>query len=282
MRWRFAALAALWGLVSTFSASATSLVRMSVEQLTQASAAIVRGRAVAQLSHWNAAHTQIVTLTTVAVEATLKGSAPASVLIQQPGGTVGRIRTFVPGTVRFYPQAQYVLFLEPAEPGSSHYLLVGMMQGSYRLFRDPKTGQERVINPMGGFFFSNRAGGGAPALPQTIPLSQFQKQVSSAAEAPIAIPSGTALPMVVRSVKFDGVGRLLLEGRITADLFPNRHLVIPAGSRVEGYATRRADQEWIVRWTSVSIRGREARISTARDSLPASGLRGQQVTAIVR
>ena len=101
--------------VAALPALATSLVRLSLDQLTQASSAVLQGRVVSQASQWNAQRTEIVTLTTVAVDQNVKGNTPATVVVEQLGGTVGRMHVAVPGTMHFFPQTRYELFLQPSE-----------------------------------------------------------------------------------------------------------------------------------------------------------------------
>src|SRR5712692_5436265 len=102
MKIRVFALAAIFGGVLAPRAGATTLVRLSLEQLTEASSAIVRGRVVSQESRWNPHHTRIVTFTTLAVAETMKGAPGSTVVVEQLGGTVGNIRVHVSGTVHFH------------------------------------------------------------------------------------------------------------------------------------------------------------------------------------
>ncbi|MGH9430579.1 MAG: hypothetical protein ACRD3T_03470 [Terriglobia bacterium] len=271
--------------VAVFAATAvaTSLVELSVQQLTQASTVIIRGHAVNQVSRWNASHTGIETLTTIAVDQKAKGQPASTVVVRQIGGTVGRIREYVPGTVRFLPETGYVLFLEPSQTDPSHYLVVGMVQGAYRIFRDPATGEERVINPAGKYFYGTRGAVSRPrSAPQTMPLHEFQQQVAGDMSAPVVIPTGTVIPLKVESAVFDGVGRVALQGRSTSDVFPNQHVVVPAGSAVTGYAERLTGR-YTLHWTAVEIRGTVVKISARPEDFFDSPLRaGQRFVAIVK
>jgi hypothetical protein len=263
-------------------ASATSLVRLSLDQLTEASSAVVQGRVISQASRWNATHTEIITLTTVAVDQNVKGNTPSTVTVEQMGGTVGRLRVDVPGTMHFYRQARYELFLEPSATNPAHFLLVGMREGAYRIVEDARTHQERVINPMGGAYDRQGASPGASGpVPATMPLGQFQQKVSNALARPIVVPQGTAISMTVRSASFDGVGRIQLEAETSTDLYPNAHVVIPAGSRVDGWG-QESGGEWTIHWTSVSIHGSRARISATSHAASASQLQGTHVTVMTR
>ena len=67
MRLRVLFFLAFFGSAALRPCRATTLVRLSLEQLSQASTHVVRGHAVRQESRWNPEHTRIVTLTTVAV-----------------------------------------------------------------------------------------------------------------------------------------------------------------------------------------------------------------------
>lgn len=263
-------------------ARATTLVQLSLEQLSRASSHIVRGRVVSQESRWNEAHTQIVTVTTFAVDYAVKGKRPATVLIEQPGGTVGNIHVRVAGTVRFYPQESYLLFLEPARASDSRFLLVGMVQGAYRIYRDVTTNEERVINPLGGLYYGpQERAGGVRASAQTVSLREFRQQLSTALQAPTVIPRGTTIPLTVLSTETRGVGRVRVLGRTAMELYPSASVVIPAGSPVEGTAELVAGK-WRIRWTEISIRGTRVPFS-ANSEEPAGGtLRGRMLVVKVR
>ena len=274
--------------LAALPAFSTSLVRLSLDQLTRASSAVLQGHVIAQTSQWNARHSEIITLTTVAVDQNIKGATPATVVVQQLGGTVGRLRVAVPGEMHFYPQARYELFLQPSQSNPAHFLLVCMREGAYRIYTDPVTHQERVINPMGGAVYRHAPGqaqgtsGASPAEPVTMPLDQFQQRVSIAAAATIVVPSGTAIPLTVRSVSYAGVGRIQLEATASADIYPNAHVIIPAGSLIDGWG-QESGGRWTLHWTEISIRGARARITASSSAADgAANLQGAHFTAVVR
>ncbi|MGH9449799.1 MAG: hypothetical protein ACRD11_04580 [Terriglobia bacterium] len=285
MKTRLACFVVLAGCLVALRASATSLVRLSLDQLTQASSAVVKGHVVGQVTQWNATHTEIVTLTTIAVDQNVKGNTPAQIVVEQMGGTVGHMHLIVPGTERFYPQARYELFLQHGAANSAHFLLVGMREGAYRIYQDPQTHQERVINPMGNIFYRQKSTQGAGTtsvtVPATMPLDEFQQKVSSAAATPIVIPHGTAIPVAVHSVSFDGVGRVQLEAETTAELYPNQQVVIPLGSLVDGWG-QEAGGRWTLHWTAVSIRGSQARISAISHAASVAGLKGERLMLMTK
>jgi len=241
-------------------AGATTLVRMSLSQLAQASSTIVQGHVVAQTVRQNAAHTRIMTYTTVQLDKALKGQPPATLTIEQPGGTIGNVHVRVPGTAFLRPQTDYILFLEAAKGQTETYHMVGMMQGAFRVYRERNGVQRRVVLPLGAL----STGSGSKTLSQSPALGEFQMTVSGVLAAPIVIPPGTLLPVVIDSTEFRGAGQAVVVGRTTSDLFPSKAVVIPAGSQVVGTAQREGTK-WKIYWNSVSVRGRQAHLSGASE-----------------
>jgi len=263
-------------------ASATTLVRMSLDQLAEASTEIVRAHVVSQQTAWNPQHTRIYTYTTLALDQTYKGDPPSFPVVQQPGGTVGKTRVFVAGTVQFHAQTGYLLFLERPAADASKFLLVGMVQGAYRIYRDQKTQEEKLILPLGSLERGVPASGpGSILAGPVLPVRQFQRDISASLSNPLSIPRGTAIPVAIKSAQFSGARRMGVKGRTTTDLFPNAGLVIPAGSAISGMAERVGDS-WMISWTEVSIGGKQVLLS-ARNSEPAEkALEGRTVVVNVR
>jgi hypothetical protein len=254
---------------------ATTLVHMSLEQLSQAASDVVRGQVIDQTSSWDASHKLIRTVTRVAVERRMKGQAPDLIEVEQPGGKIGNLRVYVPGTVHLLPGAKYLLFVEPAQAIPSQYLVVGMAQGAYRIYRDAVTGQERVIRPLGRMFYGPGAG-----PPQTESLKVFGEELSDAITTPIAVPAGTLMLVRIDAAEMSGVGRLEVQGRTARDLFPSAKVAIPAGSVVEGTAQETSDT-WQIRWSDIIVRGKRIPISGA-SSEPIGTLRGRILVVRVR
>jgi hypothetical protein len=264
------------------TASATT---MGLEQLVQASTDIVRGHVANQVSRWNETNTQIVTLTLVTVEERIKGRAPATVVVEQPGGTVGNMHSDAPGTVSFQEGGDYVLFLEPAKLNPSRLTVVGMAQGAYRIYRDATTNEERVIQPSPKSVQRDETKVTEPATEppagaETIPLSQFSQQLSAALTAPLVVPSGASIPIVIETTEFEGVGRMRVVGRTTAALFPNSKTAIPAGSAVEGSA-QKWQGVWKVYWTQLAVHGVSVPISASSEE-SGEGLRGRSMMVRVK
>ena len=259
-------------------ARATTLVSMSLDQLTQASSKIVQGRVVSQVSAWNAAHTQILTVTTLQVSEVFKGSSSSTVEVEQWGGTVGNFKMYVPGEATFLPAADYVVFLEPI-PDSPHFRLVGMTEGAYRVYQDAGTHQDRVILPNAISPDALRTIGNINPS-GTLPLDGFHKYVATLVQAGIQIPHGLALRVSITSTESAGVGRLQVYGKTTTDMFPSRNLVIPAGTEVAGTATL-SSGKWTIRWDELNLRGVHAQISAENQESEGS-LRGRNLVLNVR
>jgi hypothetical protein len=279
MKIRVWVLAAVWvgALAAISPARATTMVSMSMEQLTQASSDIVQARVVNQVCAWNATHTQIVTITSLAVSQSLKGNASSTIQVQQLGGTVDHVTQSIMGDVSFRPQSEYVLFLEAA--GDSTYHVVGMSQGAYPVYEDATSHDERVVLPVNqGPVQSLVSGGGNPA--GTVPLGGFHKYVATLVNAGIQIPHGLSLPVSIAYTESRGIGRLHVYGKTTAQLFPNKNVVIPAGTEVEGEAVL-AGGSWTIHWQEVNIRGVHAEISATSNESEGS-LRGRYVILNVR
>lgn len=270
MKIRTIVLAVLMGFWLALPAGATTLVRMSLSQLAQASSTIVQGQVVSQTTRTNAGNTRVYTYTTVQLEKALKGQPPSTLTIQQLGGTAGNFHVRVPGTALLRPGTQYILFLEPTAGASATYHLVGMMQGAFRVYQQRNGVQRHVALPLG----SLSTGGSSATINRSPSLGEFQMTVSGAVAAPIVIPSGTSIPAVIVSTEFQGAGQVVVIARTTSDLFPSKSVVIPAGSQVVGNAQRQGTN-WKIYWSTVSVRGRPAHLSATSEIPVTEGLKGQ-------
>jgi hypothetical protein len=258
-------------------AGATTLVRMSLTQLAQASSTIVRGQVVAQTTRLNASHTRVYTYTTVQLEKALKGQPPATLVIEQPGGTVGNFHVRVPGTALLRLQTQYVLFLEQAAGAKGTYHMVGMMQGAFRVYKASNGIKRHIVLPLG----SLSTGSSSATISQSPSLGEFQMTVLGAVQAPIVVPAGTLIPVVIISTEFQGAGQAVVVARTTSDLFPSKAVVIPAGSQVVGNAQRQGTK-WQIYWNSVSFRGSRAHLAGSNEISSSETLKGQSMVVQTR
>ncbi len=116
-------------------ASATSIVPMTVEQLTHTSEYVVEAQAIQQWSQWAPGHNIILTFTRFRVSNTLKGAVPGEITLKQLGGKVGNSVVKVAGVRYFRPQEEAVLFLHPAMANDGTYVITGLMQGNFHVDR---------------------------------------------------------------------------------------------------------------------------------------------------
>lgn len=116
-------------------ASATTIKPMSVEELTRAADSVVQAQALDSWSAWNPQHTIIFTYTRFAVQRALKGAAPEQIVLKQPGGIVGGYGQRVPGVRTFQQGESAVLFLRPTATADGTHVIVGLVQGNFRLYR---------------------------------------------------------------------------------------------------------------------------------------------------
>ena len=114
---------------------ATSVIPMSVEQLTISSTEIVRARAISSVSSWDADHAHIYTFTSFEPIETWKGAAPSQIVVRQMGGRVGNIEQRVSGVRRWSAGDESVLFLRPSEVGQGVMAVVGLFQGNFAVKR---------------------------------------------------------------------------------------------------------------------------------------------------
>ena len=127
--------------------SATTVIPMDVEQLTQHSTHIVEARALESVSQWNAEHTLIFTYTKFQTLRTLKGELPNIFMVRQLGGTVGDTTQKVAGIRHWRVGDESVLFLQPGSLPDGALVVTGLMQGNY-LIRRTAQGQALVSNGM--------------------------------------------------------------------------------------------------------------------------------------
>ena len=114
---------------------ATSVVPMSVEEMTTKAELIVEGRALEQWSQWDNNEHLIYTYTRFAVTQRLKGSTAGTVVVRQMGGSAGGYTQIVSGVRRWQTGDEAVLFLRSSVANDGSMAVVGLMQGNFRMTR---------------------------------------------------------------------------------------------------------------------------------------------------
>jgi hypothetical protein len=129
------------------SARATTLMRMSIAQVSRTAPVIVRARCVGNSVGWDAG--EIWTFTSFDVEEVWRGPAPARVVVRLLGGRLGNITSSVSGVPRFRTDEEVVLFLEPTPRGD--FSVVSWQQGTFRIRPGARTGEESVVQDTASF-----------------------------------------------------------------------------------------------------------------------------------
>jgi hypothetical protein len=106
---------------------------------------IIRGRVTAQQTV-RSADGEVGTVSTVAVDVVLKGTASTSVSILVPGGRLGRYRSVMVGAPRFERHDAAVFFLKRGVDGL--WRPVGLAAGVFRIQPDRATGRLSVRPPV--------------------------------------------------------------------------------------------------------------------------------------
>lgn len=146
------ALAALALLAST--AFATVVIAESLEDMTRQSTLVVRATAQQSMAAWDAGERKIWTWTELTVTETLKGQAPRTLLVKQPGGEVGSIGQRVSGVAHFTPGEDCVLFLEPATDEKGVYVVRGLSAGKVSFER--RLGRVVAVRDLSGLSFARQ------------------------------------------------------------------------------------------------------------------------------
>jgi hypothetical protein len=147
IRW-IAVFACGFAVLST--AHATSVARLSFEELTDQSELVVSGQINRSWAEWDAEHKYIWTRYELSVSATLKGSAASRVVFSEPGGIVGDKGMNIAGAVGYAPGEKVVVFLQRMPNG--YLRTAGWSQGKFQVDQDGKLHGEASavgLQPMG-------------------------------------------------------------------------------------------------------------------------------------
>jgi hypothetical protein len=150
----------------TPASQATTLVKMSTEQMTARASDIVLGVCTDARSVW--VGRTLVTLATIAVSESLKGAAQSELTVVLPGGVDAAravpIAVTYPGAPVIVPRDDVMLFLERGAPVENGLRVVGFSQGKFSIVRDAFG--RRFASP------TRTVGSGA------VDLATFKRQVS--------------------------------------------------------------------------------------------------------
>jgi hypothetical protein len=168
-------------LIATLAASAgaggTTLMHMSIAQMTGAASLIVRAHCLGNATGWDAG--EIWTFTAFETEEVWKGAAAARITVRLLGGRVGNLTSRVAGVPHFTPGEDVVLFLEATRRGD--YSIVSWVQGTFRIRLDPRTGKENTVQDSADFATFDPATRRFEAVGiRDLPLAALRAQVIAA------------------------------------------------------------------------------------------------------
>jgi hypothetical protein len=173
-------------LCAATSVHATTLERLSLDQMAAAADATARVRCSSAQSRWE--NGQIWTVTSFDVLETMKGTLPARITVRLPGGRVGHFTAIVDGTPKFNAAEEVVVFLEripgglkvePAPGGG--FSVAAWVEGTFRIRHDPRTGVETVTQDSSNFaVFDTATRTFHTEGIRRMPMQQFRKRVATA------------------------------------------------------------------------------------------------------
>ena len=156
---------------------ATTLARLSLDQLAAGSDAVARVRFARAESRWE--NGSIWTVTTFDVAETMKGQLPGEIEIRLPGGRVGHLTSTVDGTPKFNPGDEAVVFLQRSRAGG--FTVAGWVEGNFRISRDPQTGTETVTQDSSAFAVFDAATRTFRAEGiRRMPIEEFRARIAAA------------------------------------------------------------------------------------------------------
>jgi hypothetical protein len=165
------AIAAL-ALVGAQVAFATTVQKLSLQELTKKSESIIMARVDDAYSSWDAAHKEIYTYFTLRVLQPVKGSKGATTItLRQLGGTVDNIASIVPGMPSFRKGEEVVVFLTQKDAAGYPWVM-GLQQGKYSIAE--KNGVKMVRNDLAGIELLSKGGEKVDAVTAPdMPLNAF-------------------------------------------------------------------------------------------------------------
>jgi len=143
---------------------ATSVRRLSFDDLISSANSIVEGSVVSSNTYRSSDGKLIFTSYTINVQESLKGSTPQLVTVTTVGGRVGNTILHVAGMPVFQPGDRAILFLEQSK---SYTTIVGLNQGKFAISNG------EVSNSISGLSFPDGAAGKSVKMP----LDEFKKQI---------------------------------------------------------------------------------------------------------
>jgi hypothetical protein len=164
------------------SARAATVEPMTLDQMARRAEMIFVGRVVGSRADFNAQRTRIYTYITFEVERFLKGGAnERQITIRLWGGQVGGLTSLVPGTPRFVPGEEVLLFC--AGSRARVPTVLGLSLGKFTIVDDPSKGRF-LKRDISGLILANHRTDSRPlgAPPTRYSLSEVEARIQSVLE----------------------------------------------------------------------------------------------------
>ena len=156
------------------SAWATTLLKLSTDQMIQQSTAIVRAKVVGSTSSYLGR--DIYTYYQLQVSENLKSSSPASLQVAVPGGVARGFRQMVPGAPSLIAGQEYVLFLWTSKSGLT--LVIGLSQGLFAITQD-SSGNSILMRPSAVAMMLNSSGQQVADQPVSMSLAALRTEIQN-------------------------------------------------------------------------------------------------------
>ncbi len=153
---------------------ATTLLKLSTDQMIQQSTAIVRAKVTGSASGF--VGRDVYTYYQLQVTENLKSSSPASLQVAVPGGVARGVRQMVPGAPTLLNGQEYVLFLWTSKSGMT--LVIGLSQGIFAVSADA-SGNATLTRPAAVATMLNDAGQQVNDLPVAMSLAALRSEIQS-------------------------------------------------------------------------------------------------------
>lgn len=168
-----ARLAALLTFVTLAATSqATTLEKLSLDDMIQKSNAIVRGKVVGSYAAFRGS--MLFTHYRVEVAERLKGGLSGTIEVSVPGGMLGNVRQVIPGAPRMEAGAEYAIFVYTNRSGLN--LVIGLCQGLFDL-RANGAGDWILARPPAGVQMVDGAGQPTEDKPVEMSWRQLSGQI---------------------------------------------------------------------------------------------------------
>lgn len=140
-------------LLAPMIALGSVVLSMSMEEMTARAPLVVRGTVHRVDAQFAENRSKIWTSSEIVVQEVLKGSTRTTVLVKQPGGTVGDVVERVSGVATFTPGEEVVLFLEPCVDEPNCFVPLALTASKVSLVA--KGGKRLALRNLSGVSFAS-------------------------------------------------------------------------------------------------------------------------------